>query len=305
LLECLAIIPFYLAYDWEFKKTKTLYRRLKHLSPFIVYLLLSSFAQKFWNPLSTAMLIVKIAGVIIAICYIMAVYMDVKHKLYIATPTQRNLVGICLISIAELLMQFIMLLKYNTNVQIIFGFNILALILTTKLLLIVFVIKSLEMSRFLRAKRAEYTDPLNADNLPINNGLVNYKSSSLQEESLINLAERIEKCLLEDKVFLQSDISLNTFSEHCKIQKHHISQVLNVYMKKSFYRLIAEHRINYVHQRLLEDKVIKIESIAYDAGFNSTSSFYKHFKEITGTTPINYLALMGNRPEHDKSDRLI
>ena len=59
-------------------------------------------------------------------------------------------------------------------------------------------------------------------------------------------------------------------------------------MGKSFYVLVSEYRINYAKEILKEDNNITIESLAYECGFNSKSTFNKYFKEQTGYSPSEY-----------------
>jgi AraC-like DNA-binding protein len=61
-----------------------------------------------------------------------------------------------------------------------------------------------------------------------------------------------------------------------------------MYFSKNFYQLIAEYRIAYAIKVLDEGRDIKIESLAYECGYNSTSSFNKYFKEMNGLTSSEY-----------------
>lgn len=92
----------------------------------------------------------------------------------------------------------------------------------------------------------------------------------------------------ESKLFLQPDISLELISEKMDVPKHHLSKLFNSHMGKNFYVLVSEYRINYAKEILKEDSNITIESLAYECGFNSKSTFNKYFKEHTGYSPSEY-----------------
>ncbi len=121
-----------------------------------------------------------------------------------------------------------------------------------------------------------------------------YQRSLLEEQTLEEYAYKVEEVLSQSKLYLNSGISLEILSKKADIPKHHFSQLLNVYMGKSFYQLVAEYRIQYALQRMSEDDNITIEALAYECGFSSKTSFNKYFKEITGNSPSEYRSLKAN-----------
>jgi AraC-like DNA-binding protein len=65
--------------------------------------------------------------------------------------------------------------------------------------------------------------------------------------------------------------------------------LFNDYLGKSFYRIIAEYRIENAICILKEKgDSLTIEALAYESGFSSKTSFNKYFKEITGYLPSEY-----------------
>ena len=75
-----------------------------------------------------------------------------------------------------------------------------------------------------------------------------------------------------------------------------LSWVLNNVYKKTFYELVNEYRVEDFLQRIKENnhKEFTVVSIAFDVGFNSKSTFYKAFKEITNFTPTEYIRKVEN-----------
>jgi AraC-like DNA-binding protein len=116
-----------------------------------------------------------------------------------------------------------------------------------------------------------------------------YRSSGLNEVQMALIAEKLLSLISEEQVYLDANLDLKKISIKCGIPKHHISQTLNIYLGKSFYRLLAEHRILHAKNVFKNSKHIKVESLAYSCGFNSVSSFYRYFKEVSGTTPAAYI----------------
>ena len=59
-------------------------------------------------------------------------------------------------------------------------------------------------------------------------------------------------------------------------------------MGKNFYQVVSEYRIKHAEELLKEDVNITIETLSYECGFNSKSTFNKYFKEYTGYSPSEY-----------------
>ncbi len=111
------------------------------------------------------------------------------------------------------------------------------------------------------------------------------------------LAQKIRKIMENDKLYKDPDLTLNKFSDAVKSQSYLVSLVINEKFNMSFPELINTYRIEEAKSRLKsrEDQHLSVESIAYDSGFNSISSFYSSFKKLCYTTPADY------RKEHTGS----
>jgi AraC-like DNA-binding protein len=77
------------------------------------------------------------------------------------------------------------------------------------------------------------------------------------------------------------------------IPRHYITQVLNENYKKNFFTFINEYRVREVIERFSDQKFdhYTILAIAFDAGFNSKSTFNTIFKSQIGITPSKYREL--------------
>lgn len=116
-----------------------------------------------------------------------------------------------------------------------------------------------------------------------------YQHSGLDEEVMKRYSDRLDDCLQTSGLYLKPNLSLDMLSRETGIPKHHLSQLFNTYLGKNFYQLMAEYRINYGVRRIEQvDEGLTIESLAYECGFNSKSSFNQYFKEYTGCTPSEY-----------------
>ncbi len=102
--------------------------------------------------------------------------------------------------------------------------------------------------------------------------------------------QQLEQLMEEEKVFTESDLSLNTLAQYLDIQPYQLSQLLNRSLQQSFFDYINHYRIEEVKRQLRDPQSQRftILSVALDAGFNSKSSFNETFKKYTGMTPSAY-----------------
>lgn len=107
------------------------------------------------------------------------------------------------------------------------------------------------------------------------------------------IAQKIESVLLVDKLYRNPEFKLSNLAEQINEQSYLTSQVLNQHFNKSFFDVINELRVRDAEIRLktFDVKKDKIETIAYESGFNSRAAFYRSFKKITGKNPTEVVSL--------------
>ena len=57
--------------------------------------------------------------------------------------------------------------------------------------------------------------------------------------------------------------------------------------RKTYTQFISEIRVGHACKLLIEDSM-NVKQICYESGFHNFASFHKHFKIITGKSPLNY-----------------
>lgn len=112
-----------------------------------------------------------------------------------------------------------------------------------------------------------------------------YTHSNLTEEQKDNIYGLIINALEIEKVFLQSDLSINKLAEQLNISRTYLSQVVNEKFNDRFSAIINEYRIVEARKELVKDKNIPINIIAQKVGFTSKTTFNNNFKKYTGITP--------------------
>jgi len=131
------------------------------------------------------------------------------------------------------------------------------------------------------------TSQSNNENTTINSLSIKYQRSTLDSEQSNRIATKINEIMREDKLYLDSSISLQKLSSTIAISPNYISQTLNETLSTNFFDFINQWRIKAAIPKILanEDTVL---NIALEVGFNARSSFYKAFKQATGLTPSEY-----------------
>lgn len=117
-----------------------------------------------------------------------------------------------------------------------------------------------------------------------------YSNSGLSEKDMEAIRETLQKVMAEQKPYLDPSLTINHLAELVKCNRHHLSQVLNESLERSFYDYINHYRVEEARQLLLDHtrRGHKIAAVAYDAGFNSLSTFNDVFKKMAGVTPSQF-----------------
>ncbi|WP_426278008.1 helix-turn-helix domain-containing protein [Chryseobacterium sp. S-02] len=112
------------------------------------------------------------------------------------------------------------------------------------------------------------------------------------------LWQKMDQSVRQKQLYRDCDLNLDQLALKTEINKYQISEMLNGYKHKPFYRYINEYRIEYfkniVEKAIEKEENINFLSFAYEAGFKSKSSFNRYFKEIIGKTPSEYYKGLAN-----------
>lgn len=113
----------------------------------------------------------------------------------------------------------------------------------------------------------------------------------LSAEKMQLIASKLERVMLEDKLFLQDNLSLKTLSESTSVTENHISETLSQFLHTNFFQFVNGFRIEEA-KKALADRNKLVTTIALDVGFNSKSTFNTAFKKIVGQSPTAYRNLL-------------
>jgi AraC-like DNA-binding protein len=117
-----------------------------------------------------------------------------------------------------------------------------------------------------------------------------YARSGLRDDSARYYVDKLQALMRDQKAFLDCDLTLRTLAGMLKLRPHHLSQILNEQLGKSFYDFINEHRVAHAKELLTAnaDAAMTILDIAFASGYANKASFYNAFKRFVGMTPTRY-----------------
>ncbi|RHX85318.1 helix-turn-helix domain-containing protein [Leptospira stimsonii] len=119
-----------------------------------------------------------------------------------------------------------------------------------------------------------------------------YERSGLEFEKLNEYAIAVKEHMDQKKPYRNSEFSLDQLAEELNIPRAHITQALNEVLGTNFYNFVNESRVR-EFIRLLDSapgERTSVLRLAFEAGFNSKSTFNQSFKRIVGTTPSLYIS---------------
>jgi len=128
-------------------------------------------------------------------------------------------------------------------------------------------------------------------------GQKKYARSGLKKKDVTQYIKLLEECMKSEKPFKNRELTIFDLSDQLQIPRHFLSEVINEHLGKNFYTLVNEYRIKEVKDRMVDPACshLTILAIAYDAGFNSKSSFNTIFKQKTGLTPSEFLKSVSSK----------
>ncbi len=131
-----------------------------------------------------------------------------------------------------------------------------------------------------------------------NNNLID--NESIVKDSVYKIStpivEKLERLFSEKEMFKDPNLTILKLAKKLGTNSKDLSQTINGHYGKSFRTLINEKRIELAKHLLINEKYknYSMVGIAETVGYASKSSFYAHFKELTGVTPSNFQSIALN-----------
>ena len=103
---------------------------------------------------------------------------------------------------------------------------------------------------------------------------------------------RLHKAIDEDKVFLQPNLTLISFSNMLATNRTYLTKIISFNYNVSFSEYINGLRIEYAVGRILDAKKsgIPLNRFAEECGYSTQASFIRNFTKYVGMTPSKYIS---------------
>jgi AraC-like DNA-binding protein/ketosteroid isomerase-like protein len=112
----------------------------------------------------------------------------------------------------------------------------------------------------------------------------------LSPQQLGHMANDLQQYFELKQPYLDPELDLQRVAKECGYSRNQISYLLNQVLGQSFYRYVNQARLQHL-LAALDTAVppIKVDELAFAAGFNSLSAFYSAFRQHTGQSPKAYV----------------
>jgi len=112
----------------------------------------------------------------------------------------------------------------------------------------------------------------------------------LNHDKISDVANRIIVLMEKENLYQETELTLRQLAQKLQLPAYQVSQAINEGLKKSFYDLINNYRVEKAKHLLMDPKNenFTILSVGFEAGFNSKTTFNTVFKKFTGLTPTDF-----------------
>ncbi|KJH77725.1 MULTISPECIES: helix-turn-helix domain-containing protein [unclassified Pseudomonas] len=112
----------------------------------------------------------------------------------------------------------------------------------------------------------------------------------LSPRQLSFMAEDLQQYFQRQQPYLDPELDLQRVADECGYSRNQISYLLNQVLGQSFYRYVNQARLQHLLAALdSATPPLRVDELAFAAGFNSLSAFYSSFRRHTGQSPKAYV----------------
>lgn len=116
------------------------------------------------------------------------------------------------------------------------------------------------------------------------------RTNTPTETEMLEIKEILENYLKSSKIFLDTNLTIESLAKKLHIQSRKISIVINHIYNKNFHGFINDFRISEAIRLMKLNPTANFEELYQKVGFNSRSTFNRVFKSVTGKAPSEYFS---------------
>lgn len=114
-------------------------------------------------------------------------------------------------------------------------------------------------------------------------------STAQLEELYLYAADHIKK----RECFINPHYSISTLAQELVTNRCYLSKAINQFAGVNFRTWLAQFRVEYAKQVLLQNPDISMQELAFRSGFEERTNLYRQFRNLEGTTPAEWLEQQG------------
>ena len=123
------------------------------------------------------------------------------------------------------------------------------------------------------------------------------KTPDPKEAANAELMQRIHHLVVEEKQFLNSDLTVSALAKQIGTHRNNLSACVNLIKGCNFTQYVNGYRIEYAKQLMLKYPDQKANAIGIDSGFANDTSFFRTFRALTGQTPGDWKKQQSSQAE--------
>lgn len=145
------------------------------------------------------------------------------------------------------------------------------------------------LTHVLPARQAEASPAVSGPGLP------KYQTSPLDDEQKRRYLRLIVEYMEAERPYRNPQLGREDIARAVSLSAHNVSQIINELLGVNFYEFVNQYRVEEVKQNLNapEHAHKTLLAIAFEAGFQSKTTFNRIFKQQTGQTPTQFRLAVG------------
>jgi YesN/AraC family two-component response regulator len=112
--------------------------------------------------------------------------------------------------------------------------------------------------------------------------------TEVNADRIRQISTRIEEVMREEKPFLQPDLRVSDLARLLHTNRDYISKAIRLDKGMSFNEYVNRLRIEHAITLMKNNPQIPVLELSIKSGYTSKASFFRNFKQFTGTSPKQF-----------------